>query len=173
MDLLETIYKRRSIRNFVPGGVILSDVVKNIIDAGIRAPSGKNGQPWNFAVIDNKKVIDKISEYSRYKNTISNSSCLILVYLDKNRSYDLKKDTLAIGACVENMLLTACNYDIACCWNGDILSNADSVNDILEISDSYELMAMICLGIEDTKITKYLKKTNRKNVDSTILNLNC
>lgn len=169
MELLDTIYKRKSVRDFLPDKMISADIINKIIVAGIQAPSGKNSQPWNFVVIDNNEMIGKLSEYSEYKKTIIDASCLIFVYLDKKRSYDLKKDILAIGACIENMLLAACDYEIACCWNGDILKNYDRINDILMIPSSYEVMAMICLGIENTKITRFLKKTKRKDVDSTII----
>ena len=33
-----------------------------ILEAGIWAPSGHNGQPWHFTVIQNKELIDHMSQ---------------------------------------------------------------------------------------------------------------
>ena len=165
---MEIIYKRRSCRNFCKGRRLPQDLVKKIISAGDQAPSGKNGQPWKFAVVESENLIVELGRLSIYKKVIKNSSCLILVFLDKEKSYEYKKDILAIGACIQNILLAACSQGIASCWNGDILRNADKVNEILNISPNCELMSMIVLGYEDLDKTKYIEKVKRDNVDEKI-----
>ncbi len=50
-----TIERRRSIRNFGEDEV-KRETVETILDAGLRAPSPKNRQPWRFIVIMDKEL---------------------------------------------------------------------------------------------------------------------
>ena len=59
MDLLETIFTRRSIRGF-KNKKVPKKTVRQILEAGLRAPSSKNSNPWHFLVLDNKKDIENI-----------------------------------------------------------------------------------------------------------------
>lgn len=51
---IEEIYSRCSIRKYKTDEVPL-DVIKAILYAGTRAPSGKNRQPWRFIVVGGKE----------------------------------------------------------------------------------------------------------------------
>lgn len=62
MDLLETIYTRRSIRKFKPDP-ISKDLIKKIIEAGLRAPSSKNSCPWYFLVLEGKEK-DEVADWT-------------------------------------------------------------------------------------------------------------
>lgn len=50
MDTLETIRTRRSLRKFRPDP-LPDDILHEILSAATLAPSGKNAQPWRFAVM--------------------------------------------------------------------------------------------------------------------------
>ncbi|MBD3310216.1 nitroreductase family protein [Candidatus Woesearchaeota archaeon] len=56
MDVLELIKKRRSCRSYKPDPVP-SDVVEEIIEAGIWAPSAMNRQDWKFVVLDDREKV--------------------------------------------------------------------------------------------------------------------
>lgn len=149
MENKNCIMQRRSIRRYRELNILKDDICE-ILQSGIWAPSGKNYQPWKFFVIQDKEEIFKISEQSIYKSFMHKSAAMIAVFLDHNISYDDTKDKLAIGAAIENMLLTCTDKGIGACWIGEILKNRQEVNSILGISDSsLELMAIITLGYPD------------------------
>ena len=58
-SFLELVKKRRSVRRFKPDPVPDEDIEK-IIDAARWAPSGFNTQPWEFVVVREKELKDKI-----------------------------------------------------------------------------------------------------------------
>jgi len=64
MTLAEILIKRRSIRNFQNKAVPL-EIIKGIINDSILAPSAGNGQPWEFAVVTNREMIDRIAVESK------------------------------------------------------------------------------------------------------------
>jgi len=54
METLEAIRTRRGIRRFLDKKIDF-DILKQILEAGIRAPSGCNAQPWRFIVTTDKE----------------------------------------------------------------------------------------------------------------------
>lgn len=145
MDVFKTITTRRSIRKFTDEAV-LDTTIDRILEAGIWAPSGMNNQPWKFAVITDAAVKAKVSRLTHYAKVIQGASALIAVFLDQSRSYDRTKDVQAIGACIQNMLLTVHSLGLGAVWIGEILRNKDKVLELLGGDRELELMAVIALG---------------------------
>jgi len=59
METLEAIKTRRSIRKFKPQPVS-RQMVKELLEAAMFAPSAGNEQPWQFIVVDERKILDDI-----------------------------------------------------------------------------------------------------------------
>ncbi len=142
---INTILSRRSIREFTDAKVSREDIT-TILNAGRWAPSGLNNQPWKFIVIQKKDTIRKMAECTHYAGIVSNAPLLIAVYLDQDTMYNRTKDLQAIGAAIQNMLLSCCELGLGAVWLGEILNNKDKVNLILSCPDSMELMAVLAIG---------------------------
>lgn len=145
LDILEAIKGRRSVRVFTDKDVDIETVLK-IIEAGSYAPSGHNNQPWSFSIIKDKFFKDEVSKLTAYKKIIDSANVLIVVFLDKKHSYDRDKDLMAIGACIQNMMLFAHSINVGSVWLGEILKNKEKLRQMLEVSEEKEVMAVIALG---------------------------
>ncbi|HAF27431.1 MAG TPA: hypothetical protein DCG75_00140 [Bacteroidales bacterium] len=75
MELLQTIERRSSIRNFKNENVPVEDL-KELVRRGGLAPSVNNYQPWKFYVVTNKEVLSKmaVKVSERIKQLPSNKS---------------------------------------------------------------------------------------------------
>ena len=51
---MNMIFKRKSIRNFSDDEVS-TDKIKNLIRAGMQAPSAFNSQPWEFIIVSDEE----------------------------------------------------------------------------------------------------------------------
>jgi nitroreductase len=60
MDLFYAIAGRKSIRRFKPDPIPDKDIDR-ILDAGRRAPSANNTQPWSFLVIKDRAILAKMA----------------------------------------------------------------------------------------------------------------
>ena len=60
-DFLDLVHTRRSIRTFKPDPVP-KETLEKILEAGRWAMSGANGQPWEFVVVQDRAMIEKIAE---------------------------------------------------------------------------------------------------------------
>ncbi|MDA4843753.1 nitroreductase family protein [Hoeflea poritis] len=58
----DIIRKRRSVRKFEPGHQIGRDVLERIVDCGRWAPSGANVQCFDFIVVDQPALRDRVTE---------------------------------------------------------------------------------------------------------------
>jgi nitroreductase len=64
MNFNEILQNRRSIRNF-QNKAIPVELLQDLIQDSILAPSAGNEQPWEFIVVTNREMIDKISVESK------------------------------------------------------------------------------------------------------------
>ena len=64
ISLFEAMHTQRAIRRFtdVP---VSDEAIQRILEAAVRAPSGRNKQPWRFIVIRDAETKQKIGDYYR------------------------------------------------------------------------------------------------------------
>jgi nitroreductase len=143
--ILKAIHERRSVRHFAETPVS-RDLIMTAIEAASWAPSGLNNQPWRFAIIWDKPSQESLAALTRYSNILQSASVLIAVFLDKEASYDYTKDCQAVGACLQNLLLSLHSLDLGAVWIGEILRNKERVLEVLKLPERLELMAMVAVG---------------------------
>ena len=168
-SVLSTILDRRSIRSYSSKKVDRDDIIK-ILTAASWAPSGNNLQPWRFSVIVNNELVKKLSSLTIYHGWVQTSPCLIAVFLDTQAIDDKVSDiylkhTQAIGAAIQNMLLTAHELGLGTCWIGEILKNEDKVKNLIGIPKELQLMAVISVGYPNKD-----SKSKRKDLAESIIN---
>lgn len=157
MKVEDAIRERRSIRQYTDKMPKEEDIRK-ILEAAIWAPSGLNNQPWKFKVIKDRDEKDGLAKFTSYGRIIKNAPLTICAFLDKGAMYNREKDTMAIGACIQNMLLQAHAVGIGSCWLGEILNKKKGVEKYLKSHSDYELMAVVTLGYSEKKATGSRKK---------------
>ena len=143
--IIKAIYERRSVRHFVDAQVS-RDLVMAALKAASWAPSGLNNQPWRFAIIWERESKEALATLTRYSATLKSAAVLIAVFLDKEASYDYTKDCQAVGACLQNLLLSLHSLDLGAVWIGEILKNRDRVIEILKLPERIDLMAIVAVG---------------------------
>ncbi|AKB77241.1 Nitroreductase family protein [Methanosarcina horonobensis HB-1 = JCM 15518] len=143
--IIDTILNRRSVREFTDRQ-ISKEEISTILNAGRWAPSGLNNQPWRFVVVRGPKTIHQLSECTHYSGIVAGAPLLIAAFLDTESSYNRTKDVQAVGASIQNMLLTCCELGLGAVWLGEILNQHEKVNSILGCPPKLELMAVLAIG---------------------------
>ena len=145
-NIYDVIQHRRSIR-FYKNETPESNVIMKIIAASIWAPSGKNLQPWKIKLITDSNIIKDISTLCTYSRFVGRAPCLILLYLDKNISYNYIKDVQSCGMLMQNIMLTAHVEGLGTCLVGELTEKGEDVKNILNITnDALELMGVLTIG---------------------------
>ena len=77
MEILEVIAKRRSIRRWKPLPVE-KEKIEKVLEAGRRAPSWGNIQPWRFIVVQDKARKEELSKAAGGQPQVSNAPVVIV-----------------------------------------------------------------------------------------------
>ena len=140
------IKDRFSCRIFISDKIVSDEEIQCILQAASMAPSGKNTQPWRFKTINEPYIMAEIASLLKNNSWVTRVNRAIAVFLDKQSCYDEKKDYMAIGACIENMLIEAQCHNINTCWIGECTDYDKEIRNLLSVSDQYMIMAIVCLG---------------------------
>ena len=117
-DVIETIYQRRSIRNYQDRPVEKEKLVE-LIKLAMAAPSASNSQPLEFIIITDKDILTIIREKMRIAKFEVPSSILVLGNPQKAANSAGKLFWQQDGsAAIENMLIGAVALGLGTCWVG-------------------------------------------------------
>ncbi len=83
--LLEFLLTRRSIRRFKPDKPPIELVLK-VLDVARYAPSARNLQPWEFIIVDDAEIKNKLAELHVGAAPLKNAPMAIAVVSDKDIS---------------------------------------------------------------------------------------
>lgn len=161
--VVEAIRRRRSVRQFT-GGEVSDEAINEVLESGSWAPSGKNNQPWKFAVIRDRVLKESLASLTHSGSFIRGAAVCIAIFLDHSRVYDRTKDVQAVGACIQNMLLTIHSQGLGGVWLGEILKNKEKVKELLNGGESLELMAVVAIGHPAQRLTGGERDPLERNV---------
>ena len=83
MDVLEAIYKRRSVKEFDRNFVIPAEDEHKLLEAMIQAPTSFNIQHWRFCLLKSPELRRKISiEFGGGQSQMTDASLLVLFAAD-------------------------------------------------------------------------------------------
>ena len=140
MDALEAIRKRRSIREY-PGEAIPREDLEQIVDAGRLAPTGWNRQPWDFIVVTDREMIEKLKVASQW---MDKAGAIIAVVLDPSSRWWLEDG----AAAVENMLIASTALGYGSCWlEGYTLPLEEEFKKLLNVPEDRRLLTLVPIGV--------------------------
>jgi nitroreductase len=140
MDVFEAIRTRASVRSLEPCAVTEAQL-EQILDAGRRAPSGYNRQPWEFILIRKKEILERLG---RIQGCIAEASAAIALVMDERASAYWKEDA---GAAIENMLLAVVALGYASVWvEGYVLAQEAYGKKVLGVPAHLRLLAVLPIG---------------------------
>ncbi len=135
MDLKEAIYSRRAVREFTSQPVN-EEVLRQLIDAAIQAPSAVNQQPWLFTVVRDKELLARISREAKAHMLKTSAAALASHHFQsvlENPEFDIFYHAPALivisapagpwivedcALAAENVMLAACAAGLGTCWIG-------------------------------------------------------
>lgn len=146
---MDELIARRSIRSYKDTKINDEDI-EYILTAAMYSPSARNTRPWEFIVVRNKDILDKLSKELIYGRFIS-SAPLVIVPCFKTILNDYKWKDIDLAMCSENILLAATKKGLGSCYIGidPVKERIDIVKKILNIDDSLSPFAIITIGYKN------------------------
>jgi len=140
MDLFDAIAQRASVRDLKPVEVPDADL-ERILDAGRRAPSGRNRQPIEFIVVKDPATIQKLAAAQK---CIGDVGLVICIAADPSKSQFWLED---VAAAATNMLLAIAALGYGSVWiEGTLLRVEEECKRALGIPDAMRLIVALPIG---------------------------
>ena len=141
-DFWEVLYKRRTTRRFDAARAVPRELVLELLDAALIAPTSCNLQMWDFVVVDDPAQREKLGRLSLQVLTTPVS---IFVSYGKEFSEEGHANVQSAAAALMNMSLAAHVLGLGTFWINQ-LGPRDEVGRILGLPPDREVVAALAVG---------------------------
>ena len=147
MDTITALKTRRSIRKYTDQPVS-DELIRDIIELGMYAPSAGNAQPWHFIVIRNRQTLDAIPDIHPYAAMTKSATVAILVCADPSLEKYKGRWMLDCSAAAQNILLGAHSKGLGAVWVGIYPEEErmEGMKKLLRLPDQIIPLALIPIG---------------------------
>jgi nitroreductase len=111
MTVSELIRSKRAVRQFT-GEPLSEEAIRSILNAGRRAQSSKNTQPWHFIAIRDRETLRQLSQCGAFAGHLAGAPFAVALIASAGDSFDLGQAAaylqlaaweLRIGSCIASM----------------------------------------------------------------------
>ena len=153
--MLDLILKRRSVRQYLQKEVE-EQVLKDILSAGLLAPTGMNKKPCRFYVIKKKEILEALSTVKPAGAAmLKEASVAIAVVVDEERTDTWVEDS---SIALSFMQLEAADKNLGSCWvqirlrTNEGKSSESEVQKLLNLSDKDRVVGILALGYPEKEV---------------------
>ncbi len=156
------IQKRRSIRSFLDKEVE-PEKRELLIEAALRAPSSRGLNPWEFIVVSDRELLEKLSRAKTLGSAfLKNAPLGIVVCADPEKSDVWVEDTsiasIFIHLAAESIGLGGCWIQIRKRMHNDSMTSEEYVKEVLNIPDNLKVESIVAVGYPDEKKPPHSKE---------------
>ncbi|MDP7703939.1 nitroreductase family protein [Mycobacterium sp. TY815] len=160
METWDAICARRNVRQYTAQPVADADL-ERIVEAGWRAPSAKNRQPWDFVVVTDHAQLQELSTVWMGAGHIAGAAAAIVLVIpvppDERRKvvdqYDVGQATMA-------MMLAATDLGIG--TGHSSVGDQEKARAILGIPDDHLVAYLLGVGYPADRPLTPIRKPNRR-----------
>ncbi len=150
---ISLIQKRRSIRKFKKREVE-AEKVAILVEAALRSPSSRGFNPWEFIVVTDRNLLEKLSEAKPHgASFLKNAPLGIVVCADTDRSdvwiEDASIASIFLHLAAESLGLGSCWIQIRKRAHDDSQTARDYIADLLDIPKGVEVESIVAIGYPD------------------------
>lgn len=165
MNVSDAIRLKRAVRKFSPDPLPQESILA-ILNAGRRAQSSKNTQPWDFIAIADEATLTALSECGEWAGHLAGAALgIAIVHPDPNERFQILFD---IGQAAAYMQLAAWELGVGSCMA--TIYQGDKARQILGFPPDLQLRFAISFGYpaQENKLTQPPKKGGRRSAEEVI-----
>jgi nitroreductase len=159
MNVSDAIQTKRAVREYQEYP-LPEEAVKAILNAGRRAQSSKNTQPWHFIAIQTKDTLAKLSELGNWAGHLSGAALGVAILTpDPSQRFSIMFDA---GQAAAYMQLAAWELGVGSCLA--TIYQPDKARDLLDFPKDLHIRIAISFGypVEKSVLTAPPKKGGRE-----------
>jgi nitroreductase len=166
METWDAITARRNVRTF-EDRPLDEEALDRILEAGRRAPSSRNWQPWDFVVVTDREQLVELAKVWQYGRHVAESAATIALVLPDTSDlqerltayYDLGQATMA-------MQIAAADLGIG--TGHSAVADQDQARRVLGLPDDRFAAYLMDLGYPGDRSLRPLRNPNRRAFDDVV-----
>jgi nitroreductase len=143
MDVWTAIITQRAVRRF-DERPIPDEAIERILDAGRRAPSSTNDQPWEFVLVTERERLRRLARVGDFAGHLAGATAAIAFVTQKTTPDAHAADLYDLGHATQSMMLVALELGIGTVHAS--VYHQDLVREILGLPDDRRCDYLISLG---------------------------
>lgn len=160
METWEAITSRRNVRTFADRPLPSEDLDR-ILEAGRRAPSSRNWQPWDFVVITDREQLRELAKVWRGAGHVAGSAATIaLIVRQADDPTDRERAQYDIGQATMAILIAAADLGIG--TGHSAVADQDQARRVLGFPEDRFAAYLVDLGYPADRPLKPIKKPDRR-----------
>lgn len=166
METWDTIRARRNVREYTDAPLARADL-ERVLDAGRRAPSASNRQPWNFVVVTDRGQLTELAKVWQGARHVARSAATIALVAEEPedaRHRDLLMYDL--GQATAYIMLTAADLGIGS--GHSAVADQEQAQRALAFPDGYFCVYLIALGYPADRPLRPLERPDRRAFDEVV-----
>lgn len=160
METWDAICARRNVRQYKPEPVTESDL-NRIAEAGWRAPSAKNRQPWDFVIVTDRGQLQELSTVWQGAGHIASAAAAIAFVVplppDERR---VVTDNYDVGQATMAMMIAATDLGIG--TGHSSVGDQEKARAILGVPDDHLVAFLLGIGYPADRPLIPIRKPNRR-----------
>jgi nitroreductase len=160
MEAWDAIAARRNVREYRPDPIPAEDLDR-IAEAGWRAPSAKNRQPWDFVIVTDADQLRELSTVWRGAGHIATAPAAIAFVIpvppDERR---VVTDNYDVGQATMAMMIAATDLGIG--TGHSSVGDQDKARAILGVPDDHLVAFLLGVGYPADRPLTPIRKPNRR-----------
>lgn len=117
-NILDTIYRRRSIRVF-DRRMVDKNILIDLLKAAMAAPSASNSRPWEFILLTNEAILEELENKVKYGKYHAPAAIVVCANLATSKNESAFKFWIQdCSAATENLLIAAAGMGLGTVWIG-------------------------------------------------------
>ena len=163
METWDAITSRRNVREFADRP-LSDDDVERILEAGRRAPSSRNWQPWDFIAVTDRAELGELSHVWRGGGHVAQSALTVVIVLPVfDNAAERERASFDVGQASMQMMIAAADRGIGS--GHSAVGDQDLARRLLGFPEDRYAAIMIDFGHPGDRPLRPLRRPNRRPLD--------
>jgi len=164
MQTWDAIASRRNVRSFADRPVS-AEHLDRILEAGRRAPSSRNTQPWDFILVTDRDQLSELANVWVGAGHVATSAATIALITGDDQQ-PAKRAQFDLGQATMSMMLAAADLGIGSCHSG--VGDQDMARRVLRLPGDRTCSFLISLGYPAGRPLTPIRNPDRRPFDEVV-----
>jgi nitroreductase len=167
METWDAVRARRNVRQYTERPIARADL-ERILEAGRRAPSASNWQPWDFVVVtDRDQLVELAKAWEQGGKHVARSAATIAVVASQPED-ERRRDLLEFdaGQATMQMMITAADLGVGSGHSS--VMDQQQAQKVLGFPDGHLAVNLIALGYPADRPLRPIERPSRRPFDEVV-----